>query len=106
MVEYSTWWTVARQETICLGNRKLFSIKAEESVFWMKVNLCLKTFLLIYHFRIEKGKSRGFFLSSHGLYHSLTLRKKGKKETISFHLGTLTFLTNVYSIVLNMHSYR
>ena len=71
----------------------------------MKVNLCLKTFLMIYHFCIEKGKSRGFFLSS---YHSLTLRKKGKKETISFHLGTLTFLTNinVYSIVLNMHSYR
>lgn len=46
----------------------------------MKVNLCLNTFLMIYHFCIEKGKRRVFFLSSHGLYHSLTLRKKGKKH--------------------------
>ena len=49
-------------------------------------------------FSHRKRQEQGFFLSSYGLYHSLTLRKKGdkhKKETISFHLGTLTFLTNI-----------
>ena len=89
--------------------QKLFSIKAEKSVFWMKVNLRLKTFIMIYHLGMEKGKSRLFlFCLSHGLYHSKKKRKKTSKETISFHLGSLTFLTNinVYSIVLNMHSYR
>ena len=77
----------------------------------MKVNLCLKTFFMIYHFRIEKGKSRVFFCHRTVctiVSHSEKKEKNIKKETISFHLGTLTFLTNinVYSIVLNMHSYR
>ena len=74
----------------------------------MKVNLCLKTFHMIYHFCIEKGKSRGFFCHRTVCTIVSHSGKKEKKETISFHLGTLTFLTNinVYSIVLNMHSYR
>ena len=58
---------------------------------------------------MEKGKSR-LFLFCHRTVCTTQKkkRKKTSKETISFHLGSLTFLTNinVYSIVLNMHSYR
>ena len=59
--------------------QKLFSTKAEKSVFWMKVNLRLKTFIMIYHLGMEKGKSR-LFLFCHRTV--CTTQKKKKKKNI------------------------
>ena len=60
-------------------------------------------------FSHRKRQEQGFFCHRTVctiVSHSEKKEKNIKKETISFHLGTLTFLTNinVYSIVLNMHT--
>ena len=67
--------------------QKLFSIKAEKSVFWMKVNLRLKTFIIIYHLGMEKGKSR-LFLFCHRTVCTTQKRKKEEKHQRKQFLST------------------
>ena len=50
----------------------------------MKVNLCLEDLPYDISFLHRKRQEQGFFLLSHGLYHSLTLRKKRKKRNNFF----------------------